>query len=69
MTVFHVAADFPELGAFQGIPIWAKVNRRREEVNKLLLTTGNDGRTIFHMAADVHEKQVIQNILNWSKLI
>jgi hypothetical protein len=68
MTVFHVAADFPELEDFLGILIWAKENLRREEVNKLLLTTGNNGRTVFRMAAIVHERELFQGIMNWPKI-
>jgi hypothetical protein len=69
MTVFHVAADFPELDIFLGILVWAKENPKREEVNKLLLTTGNNGTTVFHMASRFHEKQLFQGILNWPKII
>jgi hypothetical protein len=69
MTGFHVAADFPELEVLLGILIWAKEPLRRGKVNKLLLTTGNDGRTVFYMAANVHEKQLFQGILNWPKII
>jgi endo-1,4-beta-D-glucanase Y len=46
-----MAANLLELQIFQGIFNWTKENLTTEDVNKLLLSTGNEGRTVFHVAA------------------
>jgi hypothetical protein len=47
-----MAANFVWTRVIRGIFIWAKFYRTTEDVNKLLLSTDNVGRTIFHMAAN-----------------
>jgi hypothetical protein len=39
----------------------------KEEVNKLLLVTGNEGRTVFHEAARFNKVEGIQGILSCAK--
>ena len=46
---------------------WAKDNLTREEVNKLLLATDNEGRTIVHVAAELCDLVEFQGILHWAK--
>ena len=45
----------------------SKENLTREEVNKLVLASDNEGRTVFHKAAMSDEKDLFQEILNYAK--
>ena len=56
-----------KLDVLQGILNLAKEDPTREEVNKLLLVTDNEGRTVIDVAARFGELQVIQGTLNWVK--
>jgi len=62
-----VAAILCELEVFQGIFNWAEENVTTEEVNKLLLATGNKGSTVFHVAGISRKLEVLQGIFNWAK--
>jgi hypothetical protein len=56
-----------KLDVLQGILILAKEDPTREQVNKLLLATDNEGRNVIDVAARHCELQVIQGTLNWVK--
>ena len=45
-----MAADFCEVELFRGILNLAKENVTTQEINKLFLTTDNEGRTNIHVA-------------------
>ena len=62
-----MAAMNCKLDVLQGILNLAKEDPTREEVNKLLLVTDNEGRTVIDVAARHCELQVIQGTLNWVK--
>ena len=46
---------------------WAKENLTKEEVNKLLLTTDNEGSTVIHVVANFFKLEEFKGILNWAK--
>jgi hypothetical protein len=46
-----MAANLLELKIFQGIFNRTKENQTTEDVNKLLLSTSNEGSKVFHVAA------------------
>ena len=59
-----MAAGSFNLEKFQGILNWVKENLTREEVNKLFLSTDNEGRTVFHVAVESYKIENFEGILN-----
>jgi Ca2+-binding EF-hand superfamily protein len=62
-----VAEGLVKVKEFEGILILDKENQTKEDVNKLLSATDNDGRTVFHVAAEFSEVELFQRILNFAK--
>jgi ankyrin repeat protein len=47
--------------------VWAEENLTKQEVNKFLLATDNDGITVFHIAAQNDNLDLFQGILIWAE--
>jgi hypothetical protein len=62
-----VAAMVSKMELFQGLLIWAKKNLKKDELNKLLLATSNEGGTVSHTAAVVSKLEGFWRILNLAK--